>query len=240
MEWAGLDLDGSDGDDELVRRVADGSEAAFAVLYDRHAPAVFRAALRLNPDRGAAEEVTQETFLALWNRAELFEPSRGSLAAWLATIARNRAVDRLRATARRLRAAPFSALTAGQPDESATVEWLVASGDLVAAGSPELGPEAALAVNETGAAVAAALTTLTEPERQAILLAYRDGLSQSEIAAELGWPLGTVKTRSRRAFQRLREALEPTPAPPVAASVVGLRQPVTSRSGALGCCAPIG
>ena len=88
-------------DAALVREVAAGSQDALAALYDRHVDAVFAAASRLTSDRQVAEEVVQETFLALWNRAELFNPAIGSLAAWLHTIARNRTVDRLRAAGRR-------------------------------------------------------------------------------------------------------------------------------------------
>jgi len=205
-------IDKGDGrlDVELVRQVAEGSEAALAMLYDRHGGTVFRLSLSLGHDQGVAEEVVQETFLALWNRAELYDPGIGSLVAWLSTIARNRTLDRLRATARRVPAVPFSVMTADQPNPATSVEWLVSSGDLLGAGGPEPGPELALAMSETGTEVATALTVLTEPERQAILLAYRDGLSQSEIADRLGWPLGTVKTRSRRALRRLREALTAT------------------------------
>src|SRR5215211_6253200 len=94
--------DRSEADDAtLVREVAAGSESALGHLYDRYVDAVFAAASRLTGDRQVAEEVVQETFLALWNRAELFDPKVGSLAAWLHTIARNRTVDRLRATGRR-------------------------------------------------------------------------------------------------------------------------------------------
>jgi RNA polymerase sigma-70 factor (ECF subfamily) len=188
--------------------VAQGSEEALASLYDRHAAAVFRLALSVNRDRGVAEEVVQETFLALWNRAELFDPALGSLVSWLLAITRNRAIDRVRGTARRVPAAPFSALVGDQPDEASAVDWIVASGDLLAVGAPEPGPEMALAASETQVAVARAIAALDGPERETILLAYRDGLSQSEIAARLGWPIGTVKTRSRRALRRMRAALE--------------------------------
>ena len=200
---------GNDGEDiGLVRQVAEGSEGALASLYDRHATAVFRLAMSVNRDRGVAEEVVQETFLALWNRAELYDPALGSLVSWLLAIARNRAIDRVRGAARRVPAAPFSALVGDQPDEASAVDWLVSSGDILAVGAPEPGPEPALAARETQTAVARAIAALDAPERQAILLAYRDGLSQSEIAAKLGWPIGTVKTRSRRALRRLRETLE--------------------------------
>ena len=87
------------------------------------------------------------------------------------------------------------------------VEWLAATGTIVGGASEEMPPEVAALRGETRAEVRTALEVLTEPEREAILLAYRDGLSQSEIAATLGWPLGTVKTRSRRALRRLRDAL---------------------------------
>lgn len=209
--FASLQIDDSPGDVELVRQLVGGSEAALAVLYDRHAPTVLRVALRLNRDRGLAEDVVQETFLTLWNRAEQFDPSRGSLPAWLTTIARNRAIDRGRANSRRVNAQPFSVVAADQPDEAATVDWLMASGSPIGASAPDPQPEAILAAREAQATVAGAVATLSDDERQAILLAYRDGLSQSEIATRLGWPLGTVKTRSRRALRRLREQLQPLP-----------------------------
>src|SRR3954463_6766738 len=101
----------------LVREVAAGSEAALGDLYDRDVDAVFAAASRLTSDRQVAEEVVQETFLALWNRAELFDPAAGSLAAWIHTIARNRTVDRLRAAGRRPN---LIALASAGGDEDAT------------------------------------------------------------------------------------------------------------------------
>lgn len=209
METDGPLASGREGDDDvaLVRQIVGGSEAALATLYDRHAPAVFRTALKLNRDRAIAEEVVQETFLVLWNRAELFDSALGSVPSWLLTVARNRAVDRLRAAARRVPAIPFSTFVGDERDETSTTEWLVESGEALAAGGMALGPELALAASETRAVLGAAIATLDGPERQAILLAYRDGLTQSEIATRLGWPLGTVKTRSRRALQRLRDAL---------------------------------
>ncbi|HET7027798.1 MAG TPA: sigma-70 family RNA polymerase sigma factor [Candidatus Limnocylindrales bacterium] len=197
-------------DPSLVRRIAMGSESALGALYDRHAAAVFSLALSVGHDHGVAEEVVQETFLALWNRAEVFDPTRGSLRSWLFAIARNRALDHIRWTARRVPAAPFSVAIGDRPDEAGTVEWLASSGVMVGAGAPEPDPEAAFDLGETQASVSAALGVLSDLERETILLAYRDGLSQSEIATRLGWPLGTVKTRSRRALRRLRDALEPT------------------------------
>ena len=95
-------------DASLLRDMIAGSEEALAGLYDRHGKAVYAAATRAGGDRWVAAEVVQETFLALWNRAELFDPSRGTLPAWLTAIARNRAIDRHRAAGRHDRAASFS------------------------------------------------------------------------------------------------------------------------------------
>src|SRR6187401_2754020 len=132
---------GSGSDATLVRAVAEGSHDALAALYDRHADAVFASASRLTSDRGLAEEVVQETFLALWNRAETFDPSVGSLAAWLHTIARNRTVDRLRAAGRRPTLLPLSSVAGSgygggdEPDADA-LERVLASGAIVAGAAP--------------------------------------------------------------------------------------------------------
>lgn len=198
-------------DAALVRAVAEGSEPALAELYDRHANAIFAAASRLTDDRQVAEEVVQETFLALWNRAESFDPAVGSLAAWLHTIARNRTVDRLRAAGRRPRLVGGTARD-GESD-GAALERAAASGTVVGGAALGPDPEDAAQRAELRARVRDALAGMPETERSAVLLAYRDGLTQSEIAESLGWPLGTVKTRTRRALLRLREALGPEFAP---------------------------
>jgi RNA polymerase sigma-70 factor, ECF subfamily len=195
-------------DATLVRHMIEGCQEALAGLYDRHGAAVFAAAMRAVRDRWIAAEVVQETFLALWNRGELFDPSRGTLAAWLATIARNRAIDRLRSAARHERAASFSSFASSEADEHSVVEWLTASGELIGAAGPEPVPEIALTDKETRASIEDALGSLDPVERRVIVLAYDGGLSQSEIAASLGWPIGTVKTRTRRALRHLRDRLE--------------------------------
>jgi len=194
-------------DTALVREVAAGSEDALGMLYDRYVDAVYAAASRLTTDRQIAEEVVQETFLALWNRAELFNPAVGSLAAWLHTIARNRTVDRLRSAGRRPSLVPFSATSGEDEHDAAALDRLVATGTIVGGAGPGPGPEGELAATELRHVIRGALDDLPEVERTAIVLAYREELSQTEIAERLGWPLGTVKTRTRRALLRLRGAL---------------------------------
>jgi len=200
--------DRSPADDAaLVREVAAGSQAALGDLYDRYVDAVFAAATRLTSDRQVAEEVVQETFLALWNRAELFDPRVGSLAAWLHTIARNRTVDRLRAAGRRPNLIPLSSAAGDDEHDQVALDRLGGAGTVIGGAAVGRGPEGELAVTELREVLRDALADLPDAERTAIVLAYREELTQSEIAARLGWPLGTVKTRTRRALLRLREAL---------------------------------
>ena len=197
-----------DSDTMLMRAVIGGSQDALARLYDRHSRAVFGAALRTSRDQSVAAEVVQETFLALWNRAELYDPARGTLPSWLLTIARNRAVDHLRAAGRHDRAASFSSFSRDDRSDQALAEWLAASGELIGAAGPDPGPEHALSGKELRQSIDDAIATLDPTERSVILLAYDGGMTQAEIAVRLGWPLGTVKTRTRRALGRLREVLK--------------------------------
>jgi RNA polymerase sigma-70 factor (ECF subfamily) len=190
----------------LVRAVAAGSQEALAALYDRHAEAIFALALRTADDRGVAEEVVQETFLALWNRAELFDPATGSLGTWLRSIARNRAIDRLRAAGRRPRFIPL-VVDEGSDGGADALERAATTGTVIGGTDPGGDPEAVLWRSETRDAIRGALATMPDVERTVIVLAYQEELSQSEIADRLGWPLGTVKTRTRRALRRLRFAL---------------------------------
>ncbi len=229
-------------DATLLAAVRSGSEAALEALYDRYASSVHRIAMTVTQDRGAAEDVVQETFLAAWNRAELYDPRLGTLGSWLHAIARNRSLDHLRRTSRRALAAPFSSVVADRPDEAATIDWLASSGALVAAAAAEPTPDVSVETAEARRSVREAMAVLTEHEREAILLAYRDGLSQSEIAQRLGWPLGTVKTRSRRALRRLREALgESVADPEETVEIVAASPPATASasvaSARLLCCA---
>lgn len=194
----------------LVREVVAGSHDALAALYDRHADAVFASSCRLTSDRGLAEEVVQETFLALWNRAETFDATLGSLAAWLHTIARNRTVDRLRAAGRRPTLIPLSAAASigGDEADADALDRFLAAGSMVAGAMPVASPESASALRELRISLQRAVAEMPEPERIVITMAYGEEFSQTEIAERLGWPLGTVKTRTRRALQRLRRVLD--------------------------------
>lgn len=199
---------GAPSDDAaLVRELVGGSEAALATLYDRYGGAVFASAYRLIADRGIAEEVVQETFLTLWNRAELFDPAAGTLPAWLHAIGRNRAVDRLRAAGRRPRLVTITAPGAPDEGEIQGLERAMALGTVVAGAAQPPGPEESADAAGLRDTIRTAINAMPDHERTVILLAYQEELSQTEIADRLDWPLGTVKTRTRRALLRLREAL---------------------------------
>lgn len=165
----------------LIRRVADGDETALAILYDRYAGIVYSVAARILNDVGAAEEVLQDIFHQLWLTASNFDLARGTLPGWLLVTARNRAIDRLR---RR------------QPgDRQALQENLIPF---------PFNLESSVAQNELMAKVKAVVAEMPGPQRQALELAYFEGLTHSEIAERTGEPLGTIKTRLRTALQTLR------------------------------------
>ncbi len=171
-------------DIELVTRVADGEETAFLTLYDRYVGRVYAVTLRILNNPMLAEEATQDTFLKLWSRARLYLNERGPLLLWLLTIARRTALDRVRLEARR----PMLS-DANDPEDS----W-------------EFIPDLDTTPEEARwRSLYFAVQSLQPEHRQVIELAYYQGLSQSEIAEVLGWPLGTVKTRLRAAMEHLRE-----------------------------------
>ena len=176
-------------DAELLRAVARGDESAFARVYDRYSPILLGLLLRILRSRAEAEDVLQEVFLQVWQRAHSFDAGRGRAFTWLVTLARSRAIDRLRSVGSRERAAQRSAEEA--PPESEPAEW---------ADNAAIRAERAEAVRE-------ALAELPEEQRQVLLLAYLEGMSQSEIAAAKNQPLGTVKTRTRSALRKLSDSL---------------------------------
>jgi RNA polymerase sigma-70 factor (ECF subfamily) len=182
-------------DGDLVSRAARGDEGAIARLYDRYGAVLYAVAYRIVGQRADAEEVVLEAFAQVWRDAPRFDAERGSVAGWLTMIARSRALDLVRARSRRERmTASAAADRPGSPP---------AMGDF----RPD--PAGALDLDVRRRQVQQALDTLSQPQRQAIELAYFEGLSQTEIAERLHEPLGTVKTRVRLAMQKLRECLRP-------------------------------
>jgi RNA polymerase sigma-70 factor (ECF subfamily) len=204
------------GDRELAARIAAGEERAFVIAYDRHAHFVFGSVVRFLGDREAAAEVAQDAFVALWRRAGQFDAAAGSLLTWLLGIARNRAIDRLRAESRRpmrlaisLDAPTVDADGLDRPSQLETGRGPAA--DRLDALRPEAGPEAVVQRRWLQSLVRTAISELPESEQRALTLAYGGGLSQSEIAERLGWPLGTVKSRTRRGMAHLRARLVAVP-----------------------------
>lgn len=172
---------------EIGAALERGDQGALAELYDRFGGAVYSLALRITRDPSSAEEVSLDTFMQLWRQANHFRAAQGSLPSWLFTIARSRAIDRVRAggAAKRVQAAEAPPVAIPiQPDEVA---------DLA----------------QRQRLVRGALEQLTAPQRAALELAFYEGLSHSEIAARLDQPLGTIKTRIRQAMLHMRQVLGP-------------------------------
>lgn len=175
--------------DRLLGAVAGGDQAAFGDLYDLLAPRVLGAIRRLVIDPEQSEEVAQDVFLQVWQDAPGFDPARGSAAGWILTIARRRAVDRIRA-----------AQAAADRDLRVGIRDLRPVADTADTAQTHLERQRA----------GRAMRELSDVQRQAIVLAYDHGYTHSEIAALLGVPVGTVKTRLRDGMMRLRHAMEVT------------------------------
>jgi RNA polymerase sigma-70 factor, ECF subfamily len=163
----------------LVARVRVGDQQALSELYDRYSNVVYAVALRILQDTGAAEDILQDIFLQLWRKPDAFDSSRGSLTAWLAVIARHRAIDRLR-----------------QRRPETVIE------DCVIASSTDLRDETerSLVIEK----VRGVMNEMGPDQRTALEMAFFQGLTHTEIAAKTGEPLGTIKTRIRSALQMLR------------------------------------
>jgi RNA polymerase sigma-70 factor (ECF subfamily) len=174
-------LNRGDAGDEmrLVARIRAGDQQAMSELYDRYGKVVYAVSLRVLQDAAAAEDVLQDVFLQLWRKPDAFDASRGNLAAWLAVIARHRAIDRLRKR---------------RPE--------VDIEDCVIAGGPDLRDETerALVLEKVRAVIA----EMNPDQRRLLELAFFQGLTHTEIAEKTGEPLGTIKTRIRSGLQLLR------------------------------------
>jgi len=168
-------------DARLILSVRSGDQQAMGELYDRYSSLIYSVALRVLGDTGAAEDVLQEIFMQLWRKPEVFDAARGSLAAWLAVIARNRAIDAIRKR---------------KPETD--LEEVIVSVE----------PDLAAAAERSRAAeqIRHKLEEMPELQRSALEMAFFEGLTHSEIAAKTGTPLGTIKTRIRTALMALRTA----------------------------------
>ena len=172
---------------DLLQRIAERADpAAFRELYEAYGPRVKAYMMRQGADAGTAEDLAQETLLTVWRKAALYAGDRGSMTTWVFAIARNLRIDRLR------REVPWQELPEGRLTEA----------------SSEPLPDEAMAEKERQERVQAALAELPPEQKDVVILAYLEGLSHSEIAERLGMPLGTVKSRMRIAYQKIRQTLE--------------------------------
>jgi RNA polymerase sigma-70 factor (ECF subfamily) len=168
---------------ELSNRLARGDRAALSALFGAYGGMVLASVLRLLRNRAEAEEVVQEAFLDVWRLARHYQPERAAFSTWVVTIAKTRAIDRLRSNDSRSRTA-----------EALALESAHASAPPIETGAD--GPK-----------LKACLAALSGEQRHTLELAYFEGLSQSEIAERTGTPLGTVKTRTRQALRKMSEML---------------------------------
>jgi RNA polymerase sigma-70 factor, ECF subfamily len=174
-------------DADLIERLQRREPKALAQLYDRYGRLAYSLILRIVRDAGIAEDLLQETFLRVWNRAQGFDSRKGSIGPWVLAVARNRAIDYVRSASGQFR----NTLELGAIDHP----------------SLYVDMERGLLQSDTVRRVRAAMEKLSAGQRQVIELAYFEGLSQTEIAARTGQPLGTVKTWARAALRNLREEL---------------------------------
>jgi len=175
-----------------VRRCAEGDQSALGLLYDESSQYVYGVALSVLRDVADAEEVTLDVYSQVWRSAAVYSSQRGSVVAWLLTLARSRAIDRIRSRARRYKAeTPISS----SEDFSAS----------------ESSPEQTAASSQARHMIRRVLGQLPKDQREAVELAYFSGMSHTELAEHLGLPLGTIKTRIRMGMMKLREELRGIP-----------------------------
>jgi RNA polymerase sigma-70 factor, ECF subfamily len=176
----------------LIQRIARTDSTALSELYDRYGRMVFSVAVQVLGDSSTAEEVTQDVFVQIWNKASTYQESMGKVHTWIASVARHRAIDQYRRRSIR--------------PEGHSVVWENCCEDLENAA---LAVEPGIIDSERHRALLQALNTLPEDQRKALTLAYFYGMTHEEIAAQLSQPLGTIKTRIRMALQKLRTVFGP-------------------------------
>jgi RNA polymerase sigma-70 factor (ECF subfamily) len=176
-------------DEQLIEKVALGDRSAFIALYDRFSTPLFSLALKMLANQTEAEDLLQEVFLSVWNKADTFRAARGSAFSWVVAQLRNRAIDRMRSRRRR--------------------------GELLEAHAPDLEPTSSATASsaencetsERAREVRSAMGQLSDDQREVLRLAYFEGMTQAEIAEKLEEPLGTVKARAQRGMARMRTIL---------------------------------
>jgi RNA polymerase sigma-70 factor (ECF subfamily) len=178
----------------LLQRIAARDTAALAELYDRHCRLLFSLIVRIVGDRGEAEEILQEVFVRVWTRVEMYDAEMAAPLPWMVRVARNRAIDRLRA--RRVRAAV----------DTPALDLAALEATAPATGIQT--PEAAVLDSERRRTVTGALAGLPADQRQLIEAAFFEGYTHTELAQRFGLPLGTVKTRIRAGMLAMRKRLE--------------------------------
>ncbi|MCE0496855.1 MAG: sigma-70 family RNA polymerase sigma factor [Methylacidiphilales bacterium] len=189
MENASQSAARVDDDQKLMLKIAQGDRAAFGILYDRFSTPLYSLALRMLANEVEAQDMLQEVFLSIWNKADTFRPERGTAFSWVVTQLRNRTIDRLRSKRRR-------------------DEWTETyAADLTPSGSATPSSTENFDASARAREVRSALDQLGEEQRQVLRLAFFEGLTQSEIAEKLEEPLGTIKARAFRGMARLRSAL---------------------------------
>ena len=189
MEYPQADID---AEIRLIQRVGKEDRAAFEELYERYCGLLFSTAYRVLNDQEAAEDVLQDVFVQIWDKAVMYDPKRGKPLTWAVTMTRNRSIDRLRSKQRRNR------LQDDLERENSVFEKMDDQSSMDA-----------LDAGEKSRIVHDAVMQLTKDQREAIELAFFSGLTQAEIAGRLNEPLGTVKARIRRGMMRLRDLIQP-------------------------------
>ncbi len=175
---------------ELIRRIAMADRAAFEEFYEKYSGIIYSTALRVLNDVADAEEVAQEVFFMIWEKAPMYDVTRGKPLTWAVTMTRNKAIDRIRSVQRRIRLREEATAEADQDDFI-----------------HDRRPFDDVDSQEKGAMVRAAVLKLNDEQREVIEMAYFGGLTQNEIAERLGEPLGTIKARIRRGMMRLRKII---------------------------------